>query len=56
MDVYKALHPDCQKSHSIYSDSYNKFVIEALGGSGNEDCDNEDKIISRLSKVVTIEK
>ena len=56
MDAYKALHPDCQKSHSIYSDSYNKFVIEALGGSGNEDCDNEDKIISRLSKVVTIEK
>ena len=56
MDAYKALHPDCQKSHSIYSDSYNKFVIEALGGSGNEDCDNEDKIISRVSKVVTIEK
>ena len=56
MDAYKALHPDCQKSHSIYSDSYNKFVIEALGGSGNEDCDNEDKIITRLSKVVTIEK
>ena len=56
MDAYKALHPDCQKSHSVYSDSYNKFVIEALGGSGNEDCDNEDKIISRLSKVVTIEK
>ena len=56
MDAYKALHPDCQKSHSIYSDSYNKFVIEALGGSGNEDCDNEDKIISRLSKVVAIEK
>ena len=56
MDAYKALHPDCQKSHSIYSDSYNKFVIEALGGSGNEDCDNEDRIISRLSKVVTIEK
>ena len=56
MDAYKALHPDCIKSHSKYSDSYNKFVIEALGGSGNEDCDNEDKIISRLSKVVTIEK
>ena len=56
MDAYKALYPDCQKSHSKYSDSYNKFVIEALGGSGNEDCDNEDKIISRLSKVVTIEK
>ena len=56
MDAYKALYPDCQKSHSIYSDSYNKFVIEALGGSGNEDCDNEDKIISRLSKVVAIEK
>ena len=56
MDAYKALHPDCQKSHSVYSDSYNKFVIEALGGSGNEDCDNEDKIISRLSKVVAIEK
>ena len=56
MDAYKAVHPDCQKSESKYSDSYNKFVIEALGGSGNEDCDNEDKIISRLSKVVTIEK
>jgi hypothetical protein len=53
---FKAKHPDCGKSDSQYSDQYNKLVIEAMGGSGNEDIDNENKIIKKIAKEVTIDK
>jgi hypothetical protein len=53
---FKAKYPDCGKSDSKYSDQYNKLVIEAMGGSGNEDIDNENKIIKKIAKEVTIDK
>jgi len=53
---FRAKYPDCGKSDSKYSDQYNKLVIEALGGSGNEDTDNENKIIKKIAKEVTIDK
>jgi hypothetical protein len=53
---YKEAHPDCNQSISKYSDKYNKIVVEALGGSGNEDYDNETKIIKKLSKEILIDK
>jgi hypothetical protein len=53
---FKELHPDCNKSSSPYSDQYNKIIIEAMGGSGNEDFDNENKIIRKIAKEVTINK
>jgi len=53
---FKEKHPDCGKSDSKYSDQYNKLVIEAMGGSGNEDIDNENKIIKKIAKEVTIDK
>jgi hypothetical protein len=53
---FKEKHPDCMKSSSPYSDQYNKLIIEAMGGSGNEDFDNENKIIRKIAKEVTIDK
>jgi len=53
---FKAKYPDCGKSDSNKSDQYNKLIIEAMGGSGNEDIDNENKIIKKLAKEVIIEK
>jgi CRISPR type III-B/RAMP module RAMP protein Cmr1 len=53
---FKEVHPDCNKSSSPYSDQYNKLIIEAMGGSGNEDIDNENKIIRKIAKEVTINK
>ena len=32
------------------------MIIEAMGGSGNEDFDNENKIIKKIAKEVTIDK
>jgi len=53
---FKEKHPDCGKSESAFSDQYNKLIIEAMGGSGNEDFDNENKIIKKIAKEVTINK
>ena len=53
---FREKHPDCNKSESKYSDQYSKLVIEAMGGAGNEDCDNENKIITKLSKEIMINK
>ena len=49
-------HPDCIKASSYYSDQYNKIIVEACGGSGDNDIEKEDKIIRNISKVTTIDK
>jgi hypothetical protein len=53
---FRELHPDCGKSISKYSDQFNKIVIEAMGGHGDNDTEKENKIIANISKNVTIEK
>jgi hypothetical protein len=53
---FKEKYPDCNKSESKYSDQYNKLIIEAMGGSGDNDLEKEDKIIRNISKEVTIDK
>jgi hypothetical protein len=53
--LFKQKHPDCLQGDSRSSDQYNKLVREAFGG-GSDDAANENKIISRLSKEVTIDK
>jgi len=53
---FKDKYPDCLKSESKFSDKYNKLVIESFGGIGNEDYENENKIITKITKEVTIEK
>jgi hypothetical protein len=53
---YKELHPGCNYSDSKYSDHYSKLVIEAMGGSGNNDLEKQDKIIRNIAKEVVIDK
>jgi hypothetical protein len=53
---FKEVHPDCGKSVSKFSDQYNKIIIEAMGGQGDNDDEKEDKIIKNISNFVTINK
>ena len=53
---FKAKYPDCGKSDSKYADHYNKLVIEAMGGRGDNDSEKEDKIIRNIAKEVVIIK
>jgi len=53
---FKAKHPDCNTSESKYSDQYNKIIIESMGGEGDNEKENEDKIIRNISKEVVIDK
>ena len=53
---FKESHPGCNYSDSKYADQYSKLVIEAMGGSGNNDLEKEEKIIKKIAKEVTIEK
>ena len=53
---FKEVHPDCGKAVSKFSDQYNKIIVEAMGGSGDNDLEKEDKIIKNISKNVIIDK
>ncbi len=53
---YKEAHPGCNYSDSKYSDQYSKLVIEAMGGTGNNDIEKADKIIRNIAKEVVIDK
>jgi len=53
---FKKKHPDCIKSTSRFSDKYNKIIIEAMGGQGDNDIEKEDKIIKNISDITTLDK
>ena len=53
---FKNKHPDCSKSDSKHSEQYNKLIIEAMGGIGDNDSEKENKIIKKIAKKVLIEK
>jgi hypothetical protein len=53
---WKAKYPDCIYSDSNKSDQYNHIVLEAMGGSGDNDVEKADKIVKKIAKVVTIAK
>jgi hypothetical protein len=53
---YREKYPDYKTAESSISEKYDKLVIEAMGGKGDNDSEKEDKIIKNISKVVTIEK
>lgn len=53
---YREKYPECQKSTSKLSDIYSKMVIEAMGGSGNDDDAKASKIIKRIAKEILIDK
>jgi Zinc-finger of C2H2 type len=53
---YREKYKGCQYSESKHSDKYNKLMIEALGGDGDNDIEKEDKIIRNISKNILVEK
>jgi hypothetical protein len=52
---YREKYPGCQYAESKYSDKYNKMVVEAMGGAGDEN-EKEDKIIRNISKNITVNR
>jgi hypothetical protein len=55
LSEFRVKNPDCLKSTSKISDKYNKLVMEAMGGKGDNDSEKEDKIIKNIAKEVTID-
>ena len=53
---FKEKYPGCEKSDSKFSNKYDKLIIEAMGGKGDNDLEKEDKIIKNIAKTVTIDK
>jgi hypothetical protein len=56
MSAYRDKYPGCQFAESKQSDKYNKLMIEALGGEGDNEKEKEDRIIHNISKNVVIDK
>ena len=56
LSEFRVKNPDCLKSTSKVSDTYNKLVMEAMGGKGDNDLEKEDKIIKNIAKEVVINK
>lgn len=54
MTSYKETFPDYNDPLSKNSDKYSKFVIEALGGDGDNCFEKENKIIKHIAKITTI--
>jgi len=53
---FKEKYPDCNTSVSMFSDQYNKIIIETMGGFGDNDLEKENKIIRKIVKEVIIDK
>jgi hypothetical protein len=53
---FREKYPEYSNSASKLSDRYDKMVIEAMGGIGNNNIDKEDKIIHNISKCVILDK
>jgi hypothetical protein len=53
---FRDKYPEYKNSSSKVSDKYDKLVLEAMGGAGDNDLEKEDKIIHNISKCTTIEK
>jgi uncharacterized C2H2 Zn-finger protein len=51
---FREKYPDYGDSESNISDKYSKMVIEAMGGSGNNESEKEEKIIKNISKATII--
>jgi len=56
LSKFKEIHPNCSESDSHYSDQYHRIIMESMGGSGENNVEKEDKIITNILKTVTIDK
>jgi hypothetical protein len=53
---YKQKYPDYNDSDSARSDQFSKIILEAMGGSGDNDVEKEQKILKNIAKEVVIDK
>jgi hypothetical protein len=53
---FKEKYPGCEKSESRFSNTYDKLIVEAFGGKGDNYEEKEDKIIKNILKEIKIEK
>jgi hypothetical protein len=53
---FREKYPECKKSESKISDKYNKMIIEAMGGPGDNTKEKEEKIIRNITKATIINK
>ncbi len=53
---FRDKYPDCEEYNSKKNSQYNKIVIEAMGGKGDNDFDKDTKIIKKITKEVVIDK
>lgn len=56
LSAFREKYPDYRSNSSNISDKYDHIVTEAMGGSGNNDMEKENKIIHNISKCVIIDK
>ena len=56
IQLFRDKYPDCMNWDSKHADRYQILRIESLGGLGNEDVDNENKIIRKIAKEILIDK
>jgi hypothetical protein len=54
--AFREKYPDCIYSDSRKSDQYNRLIIEAMGGDGNDEDEKANKIIKRIAKEILIDK
>lgn len=53
---FREKYPEYSNSSSRISDKYDNIVLEAIGGTGNNTNEKEDKIIHNISKCVVVDK
>jgi hypothetical protein len=53
---FREKYPEYKNSESIISDKYNKMIIEAMGGSGDNTLEKEEKIMKNIAKNIVINK
>jgi len=53
---YKKKYPKYSDAFSPQSDDFNKMIVEAMGGSGNNDIHKANKIITNITRLVAIDK
>ena len=53
---FREKYPDCVYSDSRKSDQYNRLIIEAMGGDGNDEDGKANKIIKKIAKEILIDK
>jgi hypothetical protein len=52
--AFREKYPDCIYSDSRKSDQYNRLIVEAMGGEGNDENEKSNKIIKKIAREILI--